>query len=210
MGRESRGENCEKNRRDNIANMKAKEKYRLQRLAKIVAGSCRVLDLGFADMPNRYLQAEELVGFDLVKKAGVSDNYTDFVTGDVMDLPEPFGEGSFDAVVAGELIEHMERPLDFLRGCCDVLDPGGIIVLSTPNPNSPIERLLTIGLSRKFFYTEDHVMLYPQRWLIRILEIAGFEDVQLYSGGLPVPFFGLVPFPRPWCYQTIATGKKKG
>jgi len=51
-------------------------------------------------------------------------------------------------------------------------------------------------------------MLYPQRWLIKMMEISGFKDIKLYSGGMIFPFFSLIPFPRPWCYQTIATGKK--
>ena len=89
--------------------------------------------------------------------------------------------------------------------------PGGIIVLTTPNPTSPIERLLTTPLSRRFFYGKGgvyqpfgHICLYPQRWLIRMLEVAGFTGVKLSSGGFPLPGVGLVPFPRPWCYQTIA------
>ena len=99
--------------------------------------------------------------------------------------------------------------MSFLRACRETLAPGGTLVLSTPNPNSFIERLLTITLSRRFFYTNDHVMLFPQRWLIRMLERSGFSDVQLYSGGFPVPPLGLIRFPRAWCYQTIASAVRK-
>jgi SAM-dependent methyltransferase len=126
-----------------------------------------------------------------------------------MDLPYPFSNSEFDAITAGEILEHLEDPMGFLRACYETLAPGGILVLSTPNPNSPIERLLTITLSRRFFYTDDHIMLFPQRWLIRMLERSGFSDVRLYSGGFPVPPLGLVPFPRAWCYQTIASAVRK-
>ncbi|MFQ5429234.1 MAG: class I SAM-dependent methyltransferase [Phycisphaerae bacterium] len=188
----------------------AQETYRLKRMARCCAGRRRILDLGCADMPNPYLANPEVVGLDLAD-ADLPANYTDFKRGDVMDLPRPFGPASFDAIHAGELIEHLERPVEFLRGCLECLRPGGIMVLSTPNPNSPIERLLTIPLSRRFFYGKGgvyqpfgHICLYPQRWLIRILEVAGFTGVKLSSGGFPLPGVGLVPFPRPWCYQTIA------
>ncbi len=187
------------------------ENYRLRRMAELCRNRRRVLDIGCTDHPNPYLRNERLVGFDIARRE-LPANYADFQTGDVMNLPQPFEPGSFDAVVAGEILEHLERPVDFLRGCLALLESGGLLVLSTPNPNSPIERLLTLNLSRQWFYDGghydpyDHVCLFPQRWLIRMMEIAGFVDVRLYSGGFLFPFAGLIPCPRPWCYQTIATG----
>lgn len=184
------------------------ENLRLKRMAKLVSGRQKVLDIGAADKPNPYLHNPEIVALDLGSFDKPS-NYSSRITGDAMRLPHPFNEGTFDAITAGEFIEHIEDPMSFLRACHKSLAPNGILVLSTPNPNSPIERLLTLTLSRRWFYTNDHIMLFPQRWLIRMLERTGFSDVKLYSGGFPVPPFGLIPFPRPWCYQTIACAIRK-
>ena len=183
------------------------QEYRMRKMAGLVAGKESVLDLGWADHPNGYFRNRLVVGLDL-SEGETPGNYSRCMRGDVMDLPEPFGAEEFDAVVAGELLEHLEDPAEFLRRCLKVLRPGGTMVLSTPNPNSPIERSLTLFLVRRYFYTENHLMLYPQRWLIRMMERAGFTDVRLISGGFPLPLLGLVPFPRPWCYQTIAEGRK--
>lgn len=182
------------------------ESTRLRRLASLVAGYPRVLDVGSAQKPNPYFRNSEVVGLDLAAPTVTAVSYSQWITSDVMDLPRPFGERRFDAVVAGEILEHVERPIDFLRALGSVMEKNGILVISTPNPNSPIERLLTLTMSRRFFYTKEHVCLYPQRWLVRMLEIAGFSNVRIISGGFPVPGIGLVPFPRPWCYQTIALG----
>lgn len=182
------------------------ESLRLRRMADLVRGCTRVLDVGSAQLPNPFLRNPEVVGLDLEAPSVTSAPYSRWVQSDAMGLPEPFGEQSFDAVLAGEILEHVERPIDLLRALGSVLQSGGKLVLSTPNPNCFIERVLTWKLSRSHFYTKEHVCLYPQRWLIRMLEIAGFADVRLYSGGVPVPVAGLVPFPRPWCYQTIASG----
>ena len=184
------------------------ENYRLQRMAKLVRGRATVLDIGAADTPNPFLKNPRVVGIDH-QQYETPDNYTERVIGDAMALPAPFGKGEFDAITAGEILEHLEDPMSFLRACRETLAPGGTLVLSTPNPNSFIERLLTITLSRRFFYTNDHVMLFPQRWLIRMLERSGFSDVRLYSGGFPVPPLGLIRFPRAWCYQTIASAVRK-
>ena len=50
-----------------------------------------------------------------------------------MNAPLPFGDGSFDAVVCIDGIEHLERPFDFVRECRRILRPGGVLLLSTPN-----------------------------------------------------------------------------
>ena len=182
----------------------ANENLRLVRMARLVSDKDSVLDIGAADKPNPFLTNRRVVALDLDLHSA-PPNYSERRQGDAMDLPMPFAPGEFQAITAGEIIEHLENPMGFLRACRETLAPTGVLVLSTPNPNSPIEQLLTITLSRRFFYTEDHVMLFPQRWLVRMLERSGFSEVQLYSGGFPLPPFGLVPFPRPWCYQTIAT-----
>jgi 2-polyprenyl-3-methyl-5-hydroxy-6-metoxy-1,4-benzoquinol methylase len=41
---------------------------------------------------------------------------------------------TFDTVVAGELLEHLEKPGSFLQSAADHLKEGGRIVLSTPYP----------------------------------------------------------------------------
>jgi SAM-dependent methyltransferase len=183
--------------------MKFDETYRLRKMARLVSGP-RVLDIGCAQMPNPYL-AGEVVGLDR-ESAVLPGNYRELVIADVLDLPTAL-LGSFDSVVIGEVLEHVNDPVLFLDRCASALVPGGRVVLSTPNPHSPIEFALNVVLDRRFFYTGDHTMLYPQRWLVRIMENAGLRRVRLFSGGMPVPFLGLVPFPRQLCYQTIATGE---
>lgn len=186
-----------------------RQDFRLRRMASIAGGRGRILDVGCSDLPNRFLHAKEVIGFDKIPTT-MPDNYTGFVEGDASSIDDFAPRSSFDAVIAGEVLEHIMMPVDFLKRCADLLCPGGLMLLSTPNPNSPIERFLTITLSRRFFYTPDHVCLYPQRWLVRMMELAGYGDVRLFSGGFPLPLIGLAPFPRPWCHQTIATGIKTG
>src|SRR2546426_1775590 len=55
-----------------------------------------------------------------------------FTTAD-MNAPLPFGDGTFDAVVCIDGIEHLERPFDFVRECRRILRLGGVVIVSTPN-----------------------------------------------------------------------------
>jgi SAM-dependent methyltransferase len=177
------------------------ENYRLKRLAKFASSADKVLDIGCSQYPNHFLKNPELYGLDL-NKADLPTNYLGFMQGNLTKVIEQ--NEKYDAIIAGEILEHLEDPIFFLKQSKSCLKEEGLLILSTPNPHSIIEILLTLFLNKRFYYTQDHIMLFPQRWLIRMLERAGFTDIKLYSGGFPIPPFGLVPCPRFFCHQTIA------
>jgi SAM-dependent methyltransferase len=43
----------------------------------------------------------------------------------------PLEEGAFDAVITGELLEHLDDPASFLRECVRVTKPGGFLFVTT-------------------------------------------------------------------------------
>ena len=51
------------------------------------------------------------------------------VRGDVLRLP--FADEVADVVVAGEVLEHVQEPLELVSEACRVLRPGGVLVLDT-------------------------------------------------------------------------------
>jgi len=67
----------------------------------------------------------------------------------------PFPDESFDAVLLSEVLEHlMYSPLPMFREIRRVLRPGGILLLSTPNP-AGLGKL--IGLARGRAMLEPHI-----------------------------------------------------
>ena len=54
-----------------------------------------------------------------------------FAVADVYNLP--FGENFFDAAFLHNVLSHLQRPLEVLRGIYQLLSPGGVIGLSHPD-----------------------------------------------------------------------------
>jgi 2-polyprenyl-3-methyl-5-hydroxy-6-metoxy-1,4-benzoquinol methylase len=53
-----------------------------------------------------------------------------------LNLPLAWREGAFDAVVASEVIEHLENPRFMIREFYRILRPGGVALITTPNNES--------------------------------------------------------------------------
>ena len=53
----------------------------------------------------------------------------------------PFEKNYFDCVVAGELIEHVKKPALFLKEANRVLKNNGLLIITTPNKKSLINRV---------------------------------------------------------------------
>lgn len=56
----------------------------------------------------------------------------------------PFDDGSFDAVVSIEVVEHVEDPFAFLRELARIARPGARVIVTTPNVLSLPSRLRTL------------------------------------------------------------------
>ena len=120
----------------------------------------------------------------------------------------PFGDGEFDVVFAGEIIEHVLDPDRLLQECRRVLKPGARLVLSTPNLLAWYNRILALLGITPFFVEHSykttygprfsflrksskpvgHLRIYNLRPLKAILQNNGFEVAAVRGCAfLPVP-----------------------
>lgn len=78
----------------------------------------------------------------------------------------------FDAVIMREVIEHLPRPLFFsyLDKIRSLLNPGGLLVLTTPNPWAP----------SWVFSDYTHQSPWPPADLYGVLRWYGFESVEIH------------------------------
>jgi 2-polyprenyl-3-methyl-5-hydroxy-6-metoxy-1,4-benzoquinol methylase len=76
----------------------------------------------------------------------------------------------FDIITALDVVEHVERPKDFIACCAALLKPQGVILLSTPDVKSVPARLLG---RRWHFYHKWHLSYFSRTVLESTLTSAG-------------------------------------
>jgi len=144
----------------------------------------RVLDLGCRSgaLTRHFLEGNQVVGLD-VDRAALAKAETlgiETVVADV-EAPLPLADESFDAVVAGELLEHLRFPDEVMAEARRVLRQRGVLVGSVPNAFRVQSRLRFVR-GRPPEDDPTHLRMYSPRQVRELL--TGFDDIRIaYVGG---------------------------
>jgi len=185
---------------DELRSLVGMHDYVLQLVQTHFPPPATVLDLGAwgGQLTQALIDADYLAtAADISKDAYQSSAPFLFVDLDASEFCRSFPE-PYDAVIAVEVIEHVESPIAFLRNVSALLKPGGIAVLTTPNMDNIPARLkfATKGVLRTMEETSpEHISpifidLLKREYLPR----AGLELVAASS--FPEDAFPLTP--RRW------------
>lgn len=110
-----------------------------------------------------------------------------------LNAPLPFRDGTFDAVLSIEGIEHLEDPYLLAREFFRVLRPGGILILPTPNVLNLRSRMKFLIRGTLYWFDERtyrrgfHVNAIPVYELRHILTQAGFGVDAIRVNRRPLP-----------------------
>ena len=123
-----------------------------------------------------------------------------------LDREIPVGEGPFDVIVYGDVLEHLVDPLRVLVELDRSLGPGGFVIISVPNvAHLWIRLLLLVG---RFDYLDrgildhSHLRFFTERSLRAMLADAGLS-VERFSA-TPAPLYQILPvsWHRRWVAAT--------
>ena len=136
-------------------------KYKLGRLRDLFARYIprgRVIDVGcgrslFTELEGPFpftIYAGDL-NFDSVHARAVQIPHQQWAVFDAAAVP--FRDAEFDALFAGEVIEHVTDVRETLHEWWRVLKPGGVAIITTPNK----ERLVALADGLECPYSRDHL-----------------------------------------------------
>ena len=96
----------------------------------------------------------------------------------------------FDVITFFEVLEHQDKPREFLEMVRGLLKYGGYIAGSVPNR----ERLFA-EITWKYFHGDHpphHFLRFSKYYLEKALNLAGFKDIEVYK--LDFPFIEFFPY----------------
>jgi len=103
----------------------------------------------------------------------------------------PVASGVFDAVIALDVIEHLDDRDSFYAEAVRTLKSDGLLVLSVPNRDTPWK-----NLRRRFGAVDrddpDHRIEYAEGEILSELEAAGFEPIFFGPTVYDTPLFGFI------------------
>jgi len=150
----------------------------------------KILDIGcndgtFSKIILEKSGASQLVGLDVIKKTvDWADRHwkntgkMKFIIADAHSLP--FDPGTFDAVFALEVLEHVFDPIKVLNEIKRVLNKNGYAILLVPSDSVLFQIVWFLWLNfypRGHVWRETHIQTYKNNYLSKISEQVGFKVI---------------------------------
>jgi len=123
-------------------------------------------------------QFERVVGVDILADdvKQLNNQGYEMIEADVTDMDLGI---TADTIVAGELIEHIDNPGQFLTQAKQHLKPEGNLILTTPNPWAIVH--LRRWVTGTYSINPTHVAWYGPRVLTQLLDRYGFTVTKLHT-----------------------------
>lgn len=92
------------------------------------------------------------------------------ICGDFLHLAE---DRQMDVITMGDVLEHLQRPMEGLKKAAALLKDGGVLWLSTPNFESSFSRMMKTF--DPMWSEPYHITYFSRKGLLPLLEQVGFE-----------------------------------
>lgn len=170
------------------------DNIRIKKSLNLLDKKGKILDVGCFDgtisEKISALTGNDVFGLEISRPAVLKANKKNVkVIRHDIEKPFPIKDSAFDAVFAGEIIEHLYDVDLFLDEINRVLKKGGYLILTTPNLLSFWNRFrAVIGLSFiDFNKDKQHIRFFTKKVLTELLEKHGFEIEKISDSPLAIP-----------------------
>lgn len=130
----------------------------------------------------------EYLGIDLSQEAVAicREKGLNCLKADLINLSKDSRQ-KYSVITFFQVIEHLKNPLKYLKAAKKLLKKNGILLITTPNNNSPLRFLF--GPKWSVYNTPSHYFFYSKKSLGRLLKMSGFNNFEVKID--PPRFFSL-------------------
>ena len=134
-------------------------------------------------------KASEVTGIELFALDGTYQNNAlidRFIVGNIEEIKPDLRTNYFDAILFGDVLEHLLDPWSVVKNVSGFLKPGGLLIASIPNIRS-MQAFKKIFLEGDFGYTSEglfdktHYRWFCKKNMIHLLTPTSFELVSVTS-----------------------------
>jgi SAM-dependent methyltransferase len=86
-------------------------------------------------------------------------------------------KNNFDIITMFHVLEHLPNPIETLKDLKTKLSKKGKIIIEVPSAN---DFLLNVKEFKTFSFWSEHLMLYTENALKKIIKFAGFNNIKIY------------------------------
>lgn len=156
---------------------------RLKKIEKKLGNKGKLLDVGCA-LGDCLVEAKKL-GWKDVQGVEVSEfahkiakrRNLNVRSGDI--FKNPFHKDSFDVILYQDVIEHIVDPVGELKRVYQILKPGGIIFLVTPDTGGWWSKIL--GPLWYHYKPMEHISYFSKKSMILALQKSGFDNISIQA-----------------------------
>lgn len=87
----------------------------------------------------------------------------------------------FDIIFSSEVLEHINNPVEEIKGFHTILRPGGLVYLTTPNLNSISHKILKNKWN--IFHYPEHISYYSPKTIEKLFNDNGFKKLGIETTG---------------------------
>ncbi len=150
----------------------------LERIERYTGGPGALLDLGcwvgfmLVEARERGWRVMGVEPSEFASAYAREEHGLEVLTDDLLAAPVP--EGEWDAVVLGDVIEHLPRPGDALDRIARLVRPGGVVYMALPDAGSRVARAMG---PRWWSVPPTHVQNFTRDSMATLLRRRGYEPL---------------------------------
>ncbi len=155
----------------------------VQAYTSVVKPTDTVLEIGSStldrtkDLSSR---CKKLIGIELMpERLPVGFENVEYRLGDWQHLSDVIERESIDVAVSSHVIEHVPDDLAAINELYEVLRPGGVAIINTPNRKRLVRAVIEVFQGERQFPFWEHVREYTEEDLISLIGRSKFKKCEI-------------------------------